>query len=122
MTIILVEATTTHMTKVPQQSVDESSVAEYVCETDSASPEPAIVLWHVDGVPVEANNGHTVENDPSPDDYHGQKTKSTLRLITKREMNKKKVKCVLGNDQTKFDDHNLNVTCKYLLVHVLHMA
>ena len=116
--IISVEATTIEMTKVPQVAIEEKNEAQYECETSSAYPEPPSVLWYVDDDPVGVNDEHTVENNPSSGDHHGQKTKSTLRLTTNREMNMKKVKCVLENDDTKFNEHSLNVTCKYLPVHI----
>ena len=112
--IISVEATTIEMTKVPQGAVEEGIEAQYECETDSAYPDPPSVLWYVDDNPVSVN----VVSNPSSGSYHGQKTRSTLRLTTERGMNMKEVKCVLDNDDTKLDQLKLNVTCKYLPVHM----
>ena len=97
------------MTKNAQLDVKEGSLSEYVCETDCAYPGPPIVLWYVADQPVD---GHA-NNSILCKDYNGHKTNSTLRLTTTREMNTKIVKCALENDDTIFDEHNLNVTCKY---------
>ena len=45
----------------------------------------------------------------------GQMTKTTLIFATNRAMNNKTVECVLNNDDTKFNEHNLNVICKHPL-------
>ena len=117
--MISVEATTISMTKVPQVPIEEGSEAEYVCETDSSYPDPPVVLWHVDGVHVGINDEQATENSTtSPGDYHGQTTKSALKLTIKRMMNKKKVKCVLENDDTKLNEQTITVKCTYLLMHV----
>ena len=122
MLLTSVEATTTDMTKFPRQAVQEVYQVEYVCKTDSAYPEPPVVLWHLDDVPVDVYHENTVENKASRGQYYGQKTQSTLRFRAGKDMNKKKVKCVLGNDQTKFSEQNLTVLCKYLLVYVYQMT
>ena len=103
------------MTKTPSLPVEEGEIVRYVCETDSACPDSPSILWFVDDDPVDFNDEHSVVNDPSPGDYNGQKTKNILILTTKREMNMKKVKCVLENDAKKFVEHNMNVTCKYVI-------
>ena len=99
------------MTKVPKVAVEEESEVEYICETDSAYPNPPAVLWFIENVRVSEHDVHT-KNFSSTTDYHGQMTRSILRFKAKREMNKKNVKCVLGNDSTKLNEHNLNVICK----------
>ena len=109
-------ATKINMTRFAQQGIEEESEAEYVCETDCAYPGPPIVLWYVADEPVNINHGHIMNNTLSCGDYNGQKTESTLQLTTKREMNKKNIKCVLENDDTKFSEHNLDIMCKYLLI------
>ena len=117
---ISVNATTINMTRGVGQAIEEGSMAVYVCETDCAYPDPPSVSWYVDDKPVGLINGQKdpTNNFLSCKDYNGQKTISTLQLKTKREMNKKIVKCVLDYDDTKFSEHNLNITCKYLLVHI----
>ena len=110
--MISVEATTIDMKNAPRAAIAEGAAAEYFCDTDSAYPNPPVVLWYVEDIPVDINNGHTIDNYTSPGDYHGKKTNSTLRLTTKREMNKKKVKCSLENNGTKLIEHYLNVRCK----------
>ena len=96
------------MTKVPQLAVEEDSVVQYVCETDYAFPDPPVVLWFVDDVPVGASE----VNNSSSGDNHGQMTISTLNVTAKREMNNRTVKCVLQNNSTKMRKHNLKVLCK----------
>ena len=115
--MISVEARTINMTKVPKVAVEEGSVAEYICVTDSAYPEPPGVLWFVNDMSVSVNDGYTVKKS-HPGDYHGLKTKGTLRLTANRWMNKKQVKCSMRNNATNFNEHTLNVTCKYLLLHI----
>ena len=117
---ISVNATTINMTRGAEQAIEEGSMAEYVCETDCAYPDPPSVLWYVDDKPVGLINGQKdpTNNFLSCKDYNGQKTSSTIQLTTKREMNKKNVKCALDNDDTKFSEHNLNITCKYYLVYI----
>ena len=73
-------------------------------------------------LPVDANYGHSIDDNASTGAYQGQKTISTLKLTTQRDMNGQAVKCVLENDETKFDEHNLSVTCKYFLVHEYQMG
>ena len=112
--MISVGATVVKMAKSPQTPIEEGSAVEYVCQTDSAYPDPPVLLWYVDGVHVDINDEHATENSTiSLGDYHGLKTKSGLRLIAKRAMNKKIVKCVLENDDTKLKEHTLSVKCKY---------
>ena len=114
--MVSANATTINMTRVSHQAIEEGSVAEYVCKTGCAYPGP-VVLWYMDDKPVDIHDGFDIKNIITCEDYNGQKTKSVLQLTTKREMNNKKVKCALENDDSKFSEHNLNITCKYLLVH-----
>ena len=109
------------MTKVPQQPVEEGTVVEYSCETDSAYNDPTDVLWFVDGVPVNTNNTLADKKYLSALHYQTQMNKSSLILIAKREMNNKEVKCVLMNDTTKLSTHKLNVICKYIWDKCIHM-
>ena len=115
---ILVRATTINMIKIPRLPVEEGSVVEYVCKTDSFYPNPTAVLWFVDDESVDEHDVHTEQKFSLSLDQNGQMTQSVLRLIAKREMNGRTVKCVLKNDITKSDKSNLNVMCKYLLVHM----
>ena len=110
--IISVEATTIEMIKRPQLSV-EGKVAQYMCETDSAHPHSPSVLWYMDDTLVGVNDKYTIVDNTSLGENHGKKTDSTLRFTIKREMNMKKVTCVLGNDDKKMREHTLNVKCKY---------
>ena len=105
------------MIKMPQLLVDEGSVAEYMCETDSAYPNPAAVLWYLDDEPVDGREIHTDDRYPS---HNGDRPMilSTLRLTAKREMNNRIVKCVLRNNSTKCHEHRLHVMCEYLLVNI----
>ena len=108
----LANASTINMTKIPP-AAEEGSAVEYVCETDYAYPEVPDVLWFVDA--NEVNYTLVTEvNYRLPGSYHGQMTKSSLRLAVKREMNNRTVKCVLKNNRTKYNKHNLSVTCRYL--------
>ena len=117
--MISVDATKINMKNAPEAAVKEGSEAEYECETDSAYPDPPVVLWYVDGVHVHINDEHATENSTAlPGDYHGQMTKSVLRLKIMRTMNQNKVKCVLENDDTKLKEHDLSIKCKYLLGHL----
>ena len=115
--MISVEATTIDMTNVPQLAVEEGSLAEYICVTGSSYPQPPTVLWFFNGMIANANDELTVNNH-LPGEYQGVKTKNILRFTAKRAMNMKKVKCVLENDDTKFNQHNLNVACKFLRVYL----
>ena len=112
--MISVEATSINMIGVSQLAVEEGSITEYICMTDSAYPEPPTVLWLMNDVSVSVNDAKTEQNT-LPGDFYGNKTKSTLRLKLKRGMNQKKLKCVLENDDTKWNEYNLNVTCKFML-------
>ena len=109
-------ATKIGMTGFAQKGIEEGSKAEYVCETDCASTGPPIVLWYVADKPVNINHEQIMNKSLPCGDYNGQKTKSTLQLTIKREMNNKNVKCALENDDTKLSDNSLDITCKYLLV------
>ena len=99
--------TAINMTKIPQEAVVEGSVEEYVCETESSSQ--TAILWFVGNTSMDGKEVNT----SSSVDYHGQIIKSTLTLTTNRAMNNVTVKCVLQNDTTKVEQHNLNVMCKY---------
>ena len=112
--MISANATTINMAKNNREDVEEDSWKEYVCETDCAYPGPPIVLWYVADQPVEIYDGY-ITNNSIPCDYNGNKTESVLHLKAERKINGKKVKCALENDNTKFNENNLNVTCKYLL-------
>ena len=96
----------------------EGTEVQYMCETDSAYPSSPSVLWYVDDTFVHVNDEYTVVNTSSQGEFHGNKVHSVLKFTTKREMNKKRVKCILGNDDTKLKEHSLNVKCKYVLVHI----
>ena len=113
--MISVEATTINMIQVPKLNIKEGQIAEFICVTDSAYPQPPVVSWLVNDEHVNENVGHVIVVT-QPGEYQGQKTKSTLILIAKRAMNNKKVKCTLGNDTMKFNEHSLNVVCKYLFI------
>ena len=105
------------MTKFPKQLVEEGSVAEYVCETDYAyCSDPPAVLWLVGDESVNSSNVHLTDSDSSFCKYM-QMTKSTMTLTANRTLNSRKIKCVLGNDGTKLNEHNLNIKCKYILMH-----
>ena len=106
--VILAFSKTINMTKAPRLAVEEDSVVEYVCETSYSFPDPPVVLWFVNDVPVDANE----VNCSSSGDNQGRMTISTLKLIAKREMNNKTVKCILQNNSTKMRKHNLKVLCK----------
>ena len=108
-----VKPTTIKMTKV-RPSVEEGSEAKYICETGYTYPYPPAVQWLVGKEHVDANDTHIKEKYSSTGNYR-QMTKSVLRLTAKREFNKKEVKCILGNNGTTLDKHNLTVICKYLL-------
>ena len=112
-------ATAINMTKFPKEEfVEEGSEAEYVCETNYACcTDPPAVLWFVGDESVNSNEEHNIHSKSSSSN-NGQMTKSTLRLTTNRTFNKRQVKCVLGNDDTKLKEHNLNVKCEYLLMHI----
>ena len=112
--IILDEATTINMTRVPKSALEEGSVAEYVCEIDSFNPDPTAVLWFVDDKPVNEYDAQIEMNSTSSVDYDGRTSESTLRLKTKREMNNGTVKCVLKNKSKKLKKHTLEVMCRYL--------
>ena len=111
--VISAEATAINMTNLPKLPVEEGSEVQYACETDYAYPDPPFVQWFVNDEAV-LHNIHTKEYHASPGDKR-MMTKSTIRLVTKRDMNNKQVKCVLKNDDTILDKHCLNVMCKYLL-------
>ena len=113
---ISVEATIINMTVVPKRLIEEDSVVEYVCQTGYAYPDAPVVEWFMD-YNLLADNVHTERNNTSPGNELLM-TKSTLILTTKRTMNNRTVKCALKNDDTKFNEHNLNVICKYSLVFV----
>ena len=115
--IISVEATTIEITERPQMSI-EGTVVQYICKTDSAFPYSPSILWYVDDTLGHGNDEYTVVNNLSHGEYHGTNTDSTLRFTTKRMINLKKVKCILGSDDKKFKEHFLNVKCKYLLVYI----
>ena len=115
---ISVNATTIELTKKPEAFIEGTEV-QYMCETDSAFPYPPSILWFVDDTPVLAKNEYTAVDNQSHGNYHGTKTHSTLRFTTKRAMNRKTVKCMLQNDHKKFEEHILNVKCKYLVAHIL---
>ena len=83
-----------------------------MCVTDSNSSTPSNVLWFVNGVPVNDTNYGHIKNTRLSD--RGQKIRSALNLTATREMNKSKVKCALGNDDTNMNEHILNVICKYM--------
>ena len=91
----------------------EGTEVQYICETDSAYPSSPSVLWYVDDTLAHENDEYTVVNNSLHGEHHGNKTDSTLRFTAKREMNMKKVKCILENDDKKLKEHFLNVTCKY---------
>ena len=113
--MISVEGTAIKMIKMPQVLVEEGSVAEYVCETDSTYTNHAAVLWFLDDEPVDRTEIHTDDSYPSPGgDRH--MIHSTVRLTAKRDMNNRIVKCVLRNNSTKFHVHNLKIMCEYLLI------
>ena len=116
--IISVEATRIEMTEEPEVGY-EGRVANFVCETDSAYPYSPSVLWFVDETPVNTKNGFTVVNNPLNGENHGNKTYSILRFIRKREMNMKRIKCMLGNNVEKVEEHILNVKCEYSQLHVI---
>ena len=111
---ILAEATTISMAKMPQLAVEEGTVAEYVCETDSLYPDQTAVLWFLDDKPVDKPDVQTEVNYSISVESHGNMTEYTLRLTTKREMNRITVKCVLQYNMTEFGKHNLEVMCRYL--------
>ena len=106
------------MIKFPKQSVEEGSVVEYMCETNysSCTDSPAI-LWSVDNESVNASFVHTKETSYSSWTYR-EMTRSTMTLTADRKLNNQQVKCILGNDDTQFKKHNLNVTCKYVYSHI----
>ena len=110
--MISANATSINMTTVAQMIVEEGSTIEYMCETNCAYPGPPVVLWYVADQTVDINDGYPINKFMSCD-YNGSKIKSVLHLTARRQMNKKKVKCVLENDDTKLGEHNLNVKCKY---------
>ena len=114
---ILDEPIKINMMKVPPVTVEEGSVADYMCETNSFNHDTNPILWFVDDIPVDEHDTHTEVNYSSPGDYYGQMTNSTLRLTAKREMNNRLVKCVLKDNIANLISHNLNVTCEYLLRH-----
>ena len=114
---ISVEAEEINMTSHSQNAIEECSVAEYVCETDSAFPKAPVVLWYIGDSPVDIKYGHSIENNASTMDNNEQAMTSILKLTAQRGMNGKTVKCVLENDENKFEERILTVTCKYLLVH-----
>ena len=95
----------------------EGTVVQYKCETDSANPYSP-VLWYLADTLVGDNDEYTVVNNKSHGEYHGKKIDSTLRFKTKREINMKKVTCILGNNDKQLKEHFLNVTCKYFLVNI----
>ena len=104
------KASTISMTDIPELPVEEGSVVEYVCVTDYAyCSEPPSVMWLVGGESVNASDIKTVV-------HRGNITKSTVTLLIQRKLNSKQVKCILKNDDTKWNEHNLNVTCKYIFV------
>ena len=107
-----------NMTKFPKQSVEEGSVAEYVCKTNYAScTDSPTLLWFVDDESVNASFVYTKETSNSSWTYR-EMTQSTMTLSADRKLNNKQVKCILGNNDTQFQKHNLNVTCKYILSHM----
>ena len=105
-------ATTIEMIEQTQAAI-EGTVSQFVCETDSAYPHSPSVLWYLRETPVGIDDEHRIMNTMSDGENHGQKIDSTLRLIVKREMNMRKVKCMLKNDDKKWREHTLNVMCKY---------
>ena len=111
-----------NMTSYPQVAIEECSVAEYVCVIDSAFPKAPVVLWYIGDSPVDIKYGYYIDNNVTTTANNGKKTISTLQLTAQREMNNKRVKCVLKNDQTKSDGCILRVTCKYLLVYDYQMT
>ena len=101
-----------NMTKMPQLAIKEGSVAEYVCETNCSFPDPPIILWFIDNEPVDASGlDYSLSNDTQ-----GNMTMSMLNLTAKREVNNKTVKC--ENNNTIMSQHNLEVLCKYLMMHM----
>ena len=114
--MIPAEATTINMTKVPQLPVEEDAIVEYVCETGYAEKHPD-VQWFLDDVACGVPDVQTEADYSSPGEIRWM-TKSTLRLTIERNMNNKKVKCVLMNDHTILNEHNLNVICKFMPLHV----
>ena len=106
-----------NMTSFPKESVEEGSVAEYMCETNwSDCTDPPAVIWFVDEESVNASDVHTIETYSSSTSR--KSTKSTMTFIADRMFNNKQVKCILGNGCTKFNEHTLNVTCRYISPHV----
>ena len=72
------------------------------------------VLWFVGNTSMNASDVYTKENNST----WNTRAISTLRLIMKRKLNNKQVKCVWGNDISKLSEHNLNVICKYGLLYI----
>ena len=115
--MISVNSTAINMTKFPEQSVEEGSVAQYACETNYAHcTDSSAILWFVGDTSMNATDVHIKVNYSSW--TYKEMTKSTMTVTTDRKFNNKQVKCVLGNDDKIFNEHNLNVTCKYILPHL----